>query len=273
MKPNKPVLTEEQLFSRQVRRRTIISFAIFFLLCFGGYKLYTSVISSPKDRGIPKPFRAVLESNSKLFARGYEDPSLTKEFPKSIAARKVRVNGMIGLRDALDTSNYFIKLVRYSDAAPKPADTIYLTVNDLRKFPKTEVVFNFKCIEGWSQISWWGGVRFSDLAKKYKLGTKDNTEPDPIHHPENMLSYTGLQTPDKKYYVGIDMPSMMHPQTIICYEVNGRPLPVDQGAPVRLIIPVKYGIKHLKKIGTIFFSTTQPPDYWADRGYDYFAGL
>lgn len=86
------------------------------------------------------------------------------------------------------------------------------------------------------------------------------------------MKYISLATPDKGYYVGIDMPSALHPQTLLCYEMNGKPLPVNQGFPLRLIIPVKYGIKHLKRIGTIYFSNDKPADYWAERGYDYYAG-
>jgi DMSO/TMAO reductase YedYZ molybdopterin-dependent catalytic subunit len=68
------------------------------------------------------------------------------------------------------------------------------------------------------------------------------------------------------------MPSALHPQTLLCYEMNGNPLPLNQGFPLRLIIPVKYGIKHLKRIGTMSFSNEKPADYWAERGYDYYAG-
>jgi DMSO/TMAO reductase YedYZ molybdopterin-dependent catalytic subunit len=68
------------------------------------------------------------------------------------------------------------------------------------------------------------------------------------------------------------MPSALQSQTLLCYEMNGKPLPVNQGFPLRLIIPVKYGIKHLKRIGTMFFSNDKPADYWAERGYDYYAG-
>ena len=87
------------------------------------------------------------------------------------------------------------------------------------------------------------------------------------------MKYIGLETPDKAYYVGIDMKSALHPQTILCYEMNGQPLPANQGYPLRLIIPVKYGVKSLKQIGTISFSDQRPRDYWAERGYDYFSGL
>jgi DMSO/TMAO reductase YedYZ molybdopterin-dependent catalytic subunit len=85
--------------------------------------------------------------------------------------------------------------------------------------------------------------------------------------------YAGLETPDKKYYVGIDKESILHPQTLLCYEMNGKTLPMDNGFPLRLIIPVKYGVKHLKRIGTIFFSENKPRDYWFEQGYDYYCGL
>jgi DMSO/TMAO reductase YedYZ molybdopterin-dependent catalytic subunit len=55
--------------------------------------------------------------------------------------------------------------------------------------------------------------------------------------------------------------------------MNGKPLGDKNGAPLRLIVPVKYGIKSLKRIGKIFFSDTRPKDYWAEQGYDWFSGL
>jgi DMSO/TMAO reductase YedYZ molybdopterin-dependent catalytic subunit len=69
------------------------------------------------------------------------------------------------------------------------------------------------------------------------------------------------------------MPSAMHPQTLLAFELNDKPLPIQHGSPLRLIIPVKYGIKNLKRIGTISFSNERPPDYWAEQGYDYYSGL
>jgi DMSO/TMAO reductase YedYZ molybdopterin-dependent catalytic subunit len=126
--------------------------------------------------------------------------------------------------------------------------------------PKKDIVFDFKCIEGWSQVTHWAGVSLKTFMDHYHLGDQEK------------LKYVGLQTPDKKYYVGIDMPSALHPQTLLCYEMNGKPLPMNQGFPLRLIIPVKYGIKHLKRIGTMNFSDEKPADYWAEQGYDYYAG-
>ncbi len=259
-------------FSKLVRKKTIRSFVFFFVAILVSFGLYKWIVTGPKDDRAYAPFRKVLEFNSKVFAVDYDNPSLAKEFPKSVATKKIRSNGEYGLKSN-DTSGWVLKAVRYSERSPQPSDTILVTLDDLKALPKTDVVFNFKCIEGWSQITWVSGVRFSDFAAKYRLGTRDNSLPDTKNHPEKLANYCGLRTPDEGYYVGIDMPSMMHPQTILCYELNGKPLPLKEGAPLRLIIPVKYGIKHLKRIGTIFFSDEQPPDYWASRGYDYYAGL
>ena len=141
-------------------------------------------------------------------------------------------------------------------------NTLKITLDEIKKLPKIEFAFNFKCIEGWSQITHWGGVRLVDFLKAYNLTD------------ESAMKYLGLATPDKEYYVGIDMPSALHPQTILCYELNGKPLPMNQGYPLRLIIPVKYGVKSLKRIGYMYFDNKRTPDYWADvKGYDYFSGL
>jgi len=140
-------------------------------------------------------------------------------------------------------------------------DTLKLSLPEIEKLPKVDVIFDFKCIEGWSQVTHWAGVPLKTFMDHYHLNTQEK------------MNYVGLQTIDKKYYVGIDMPSALQSQTILCYEMNNKPLPVNQGYPLRLIIPVKYGIKHLKQIGTMYFSNEKPPDYWAERGYDYYAGL
>ena len=90
--------------------------------------------------------------------------------------------------------------------------------------------------------------------------------------PGNLLGYVSMETRDAAYYVGLDMASALHPQTLLCYEMDGEPLTTDHGAPLRLVIPVKYGIKSLKQIGTIRFTDRRPADYWAERGYDWYAG-
>ncbi len=247
--------TEKIVSVSYIRNRTIISFVYFFLfvgVCIAGW---VWMHQQPKEAGALAPLRKVLNANELIFGNIYSTTNLAKTFPIKEAVTSVRVNGSAGLSNNFDTAAWRLQLVK------SPGDTLFITLNDIKKLPKTEVVFNFKCIEGWSQITHWGGVRFSDFAKHYGLDEQTH------------LQFTSLVTPDKGYYVGIDNRSMMHLQTILCYEMNGAALPMNQGYPLRLIIPVKYGVKHLKRIGTISFSNERPPDYWYERGYDYYCGL
>ena len=109
-------------------------------------------------------------------------------------------------------------------------------------------------------------MRLADFLEHYKLGAK-------LDKPDELYQYVGMETPDKAYYVGIDMESAMHPQTLLAWELNGQLINSKHGAPLRLIVPHKYGVKNLKRIGRIFFADTRPRDYWAERGYDYYVGL
>lgn len=245
-------LTTDQL----IIKKTVVSFFFFFVFAgaaFWGWKRLRHQTASAQ--GTRPALRNVLDANESIFSRLISDKHLAKTYPLSAAATNVRVNGYEGLKTELDSAGWRLNVVR------KEGDTLSLTMDDIKKLPKTDIIFNFKCIEGWNQVTHWGGVRFKDFAKAYGL------------NDETAMKYIGLVTPDKGYYVGIDMPSILHPQTILCYEMNGQPLPLDQGYPLRLIIPVKYGIKHLKRIGTIHFDNKRPADYWYERGYDYFSGL
>jgi DMSO/TMAO reductase YedYZ molybdopterin-dependent catalytic subunit len=247
-------MKERIISERKLLLKTFFAFT-FFIIAFGvGFYSWKKLRQEQRVAGVQKTLRKGLNTNEKIFGSLFSDERLVKTYPVSEAVKHVRVNGKEGLRSPVDSAAWRLQVVKAT------GDTLSLTLDEIRKLPKTDVVFDFKCIEGWSQKTWWSGVTFSDFAKYYHLG-------DELNH-----TYAGLATPDKEYYVGIDMPSMVQPQTLLCYEMNGKPLPLDQGYPLRLIIPVKYGIKHLKRIGTIFFSDQKPPDFWAERGYDYYAG-
>lgn len=252
-------MEEKTKTQRQIILRTLLSFVVFAIFTAGATYLWFKVKDAGTDRGIQGgvqiPLRKGLNATEQVFKKTFSKKNLAKDFPKSEAAKNVRVNGNVGLNTSFNNKNWRLNVVRSA------GDTLKLTLADIQKLPKTEVIFNFKCIEGWSQVSHWGGVKFSDFIKAYHLEKQAGKE------------YIGLITPDGQYYVGIDMESAMQPQTLLCYEMNGVPLPVNQGYPLRLIIPVKYGIKSLKRIGDLSFSNERPPDYWFERGYDYYAGL
>jgi DMSO/TMAO reductase YedYZ molybdopterin-dependent catalytic subunit len=247
-------LREETVSDKTALRKSVIAFVLFILLLAAGWSTFKWIKRQPPEAGALKPLRKALNFNEKVFSAVFDSSHLVKEYPISQAVKRVRVNGMDGLRDSVNEETWRLKVVRAT------GDTLHLTLNDIKQLPKKDLVFDFKCIEGWDQVTHWAGVPLKTFMQHYDLDG------------QSKMKYVGLQTPDKGYYVGIDMPSALHPQTLLCYEMNGKPLPVNQGFPLRLIIPIKYGIKHLKRIGTMFFSNDKPADYWAERGYDYYAG-
>ncbi|EHQ30319.1 molybdopterin-dependent oxidoreductase [Mucilaginibacter paludis] len=258
---NQPEDTRAEMpVDKQIKRRSFIAFGTFILLqaaALTGWKLLYN--AELETTGITartrKPLRRALNQTELFFRRLFSNNHLVKTYPKEMAAKKVRVNSDIGLTGDFNIADWKLNINR------APGDVLSISLKELQALPKTELVFDFKCVEGWDQIQHWAGVKFSDFVAHYQLDKQAEME------------YVGMATPDKKYYVGLDTASAMHPQTILAYEMNDEPLLPQHGAPLRLIIPVKYGIKNLKRISTITFSNTRPPDYWAEQGYDYYSGL
>ena len=247
---NKLDSSPEREFARRSRRG--------FLTLGGGVlagiAVWNYLQNRPQEGELPGPFRRVLQWNEKLTSRLFRDSHLAPELPAS-RIESLPPNGDIGLNDAIDAENWKLLFTPHgSDVA------IHLTLSDFRALPKKELISEFKCIEGWSRIVQWGGVPFRDFVQRCAQGSKK-------------AAYVAMETPDDQYYVGIDMASALHPQTLLAYEMNGQPLGDDHGAPLRLVSSVNYGIKSIKRIGAISFSDRPPRDYWAERGYDYYAGL
>ncbi len=140
---------------------------------------------------------------------------------------------------------------------------LLLSLDDLKKPPQVTFCTEFKCIEGWSEITQWGGVRLRDLLEMYPPQRVNGREP----------RYVYMETPDGNYYGGYDMAAARHPQSLLVTEMSGQPLTQQHGAPLRLHMPIKYGYKQLKRIGLIAYTDVKPDDFWTKLGYDWYAGL
>jgi DMSO/TMAO reductase YedYZ molybdopterin-dependent catalytic subunit len=137
----------------------------------------------------------------------------------------------------------------------------------LRRFDLHEEVTRLVCVEGWSAVAWWGGIRFVDFLAAFP--------PAPDARWAAIRSAVNLDLagrPDP-YYVSIDLGTAQHPQTLLATHLGGRPLPVAHGAPLRLLAPVKLGLKNIKAMTEIVYTATEPPDYWNERGYSKYDGL
>ena len=140
---------------------------------------------------------------------------------------------------------------------------LLLSMADLGQLPKVELITEFKCVEGWSQIVQWSGYRLRDFIDAYPPERVNGREP----------RYVYMETPDGNYYGGYNLLAARHPQSLLVTEMSGQPLSQHHGAPLRLYMPIKYGYKNLKRIGLIAYTDTKPDDFWTKLGYDWYAGL
>ena len=259
--PASPAAPEEDARDRavdaEIARHTRRSFLVGGIAAVAGLGTWEWLKSSHSEGDVPWPLRQSLQVNEQLTRSYFRPARLAKEFPLAEAGMP-KINGELGLDDDdFDLDKWSVQV----DGLAADDDSVTLSMSDIRALPRIEMVTELKCIEGWSKKVQWAGARFADFARRYKPATDAHD------------SYVALRTPDNQYYVGIDLASALHPQTLLCYEMNGRPLEDDHGAPLRLVIPIKYGIKNLKRIGGIAYSASRPPDYWAERGYDYYSGF
>ena len=259
---NSPTDDEVQRqISRLTRRGFLVGGAAALLGAGGWFWLRTRTT----EGGVPWPLRRVLGFNERLAKGFFNDTRLAPTFPLEQAG--MRLNGAIGLGENFDPAKWKLRV----ETAARPA-ALELTLDDIKALPRVDLVTQLNCVEGWTQIVHFTGARLMDFAVKYRLGTKSGDAPDPAR-PADLLPYVGLETPRGDYYVGLDTPSALHPQTLLCYEMNGAPLTLPHGAPLRLFTPVKYGFKGLKRIGVLRFTDQRPADYWVEQGYDWYAGL
>ena len=247
--PNK--LTPEQEMTRRTRRG-FLALGAGAVVAVGGWEW----INSGYERGgdIPAPLRSMLRFNERVVRKAlFSDGHLVKTYPAS-AIGELKENGDLGLPDDFDADDWSLEVT------PRGGLPQTLTLDDIKALPRYEETFDFKCVEGWSTVTQFAGARLSDFTAKFAPGSEK-------------AAYVAMSTADNGYYVGLDTPSAMHPQTLLAYQMNGEDLADEHGAPLRLAIPVKYGIKNIKRIARIAYVGTEPKDYWRERGYDFYAGL
>ena len=159
------------------------------------------------------------------------------------------------------------------------AHPLTLSVADIRRLPSRTQITRHDCVEGWSAIGGWTGVPLALLlraaavrpAAKYAVFyCADNLDGEPAKG--------GEQSPGQ-YYESIGLADAMHPQTLIAYDMNGKPLDVPHGAPLRLRVERQLGYKmakyvqHIQLVGDFRGISGGHGGYWEDRGYDWYAGI
>jgi DMSO/TMAO reductase YedYZ molybdopterin-dependent catalytic subunit len=130
---------------------------------------------------------------------------------------------------------------------------------DIEALPRASYTVKHHCVEGWTAIATWTGVPVSTIAT--------------LVEPMPQARYLRFDSFDSGYYNGWDLTSAMHPQTILAYAYNERPLMMNHGAPLRLYSPIKLGYKLTKYLTAMTFTSDRPGGYWEDRGYPWLGGV
>ncbi|MBV8738713.1 MAG: molybdopterin-dependent oxidoreductase [Alphaproteobacteria bacterium] len=237
----KPVVTviERRLFLRQT-------------LSLGALTLLTGCDISDND-SVQNVLKAMSWWNDRAqaFLFGHQTPVPT--YAENDVVKDFRYNAFFPAADApkLSAADYRLELSGLiANKRPWTVDQIYA-------LPQESQITRHVCVEGWSMIGKWSGPRLSDFLQRVGADLS--------------AKYVGFQCADG-YYGSIDMPSALHPQTIMAVKFADEILPAKYGYPFKVRIPTKLGFKNPKWVTAIFVTNRYPGGFWEDRGYNWFSG-
>jgi DMSO/TMAO reductase YedYZ molybdopterin-dependent catalytic subunit len=236
-----PVVTgiERRLFLRQT-------------LSLGALTLLSGCDISDGD-GVQAVLQLMSRWNDRAQAFLFRRQTLAPTYAESDVVHDFRYNAFFPASDApqLSAADYQLAL------SGLIADKRPWTVERLYTLPQHSQITRHVCIEGWSMIGKWGGPRLGDFLQRVGADLS--------------AKYVGYQCADG-YYGSIDMPTALHPQTIMAVKFADEILPAKYGYPFKIRIPTKLGFKNPKWVTTIFVTNRFPGGFWADRGYNWFSG-
>jgi DMSO/TMAO reductase YedYZ molybdopterin-dependent catalytic subunit len=178
---------------------------------------------------------------------------LAPEYPESAITRPFPFNAYYGEDEVrvVDGASYKLELSGLiRDQKP-------WTLPELYALPQTSQITRHICVEGWSAIGKWSGVRFSTFLERIGADTT--------------AKYIGFECADD-YTTSIDMATALHPQTLLTFRFADQILPPKYGFPMKLRMPTKLGFKNPKHIVAIEVTNQYPGGYWEDQGYNWFSG-
>jgi DMSO/TMAO reductase YedYZ molybdopterin-dependent catalytic subunit len=196
---------------------------------------------------------------------------LAREFTERDISRYFKANGNPPpptMDYAADAANQWSQWrLKISGLVQQPAD---LTLAELKLMPSRTQITRHDCVEGWSAIAKWRGVPLAEIM------TRAQPKPEARY-----VVFHCMDTDDdgQNYYESIDLEDAAHPQTILAYEMNDRPLPIEHGAPLRLRVENQLGYKMAKYIRALEFVASFEKmaqgrgGYWEDQGYEWYAGI
>ncbi len=205
------------------------------------------------QEGVQRVLMAMSRWNDEAQQWLFNPNRLAPEFPESRITKPFPFNAYYTEDEVVEVEGDSYKL----ELAGMVRDKKAWTLTDLNALPQVSQVTRHICVEGWSAIGKWSGVRFSDFLARVGADTT--------------AKYVGFQCADD-YYGSIDMATALHPQTLIALNYADETLPPKYGYPLKIRIPTKLGFKQPKHVAAIFVTNEYPGGYWEDKGYNWFSG-
>lgn len=221
-------------------------------LNLGGLSLLSGCAITDEN-SVETALMQVSRFNDKVQGWLFDSTRLAPTYPDSMITRPFPFNAYYGEDEIREIEEEGYRL----EVTGLVADKRTWTLAELRAMPQTDQVTRHICVEGWSAIGKWGGVPFADFLRRVGADLS--------------AKYVGFKCADD-YYTSIDMPTALHPQTLLTLTYDSQPLPPRYGFPMKLRMPTKLGYKNPKHIQAIFVTNTYPGGYWEDQGYNWFGG-
>jgi len=221
-------------------------------LTLGGLSMLTGC-ALVDERSVEAALMKVSRFNDKVQGALFDPNRLAPTYPESMITRPFPFNAYYGEDEVrrVDADSYRLEVTGMV------GDKRSWMLAELRTLPQADQVTRHICVEGWSAIGKWGGVPFATFLRRVGADTS--------------AKYVGFKCADD-YYTSIDMPTALHPQTLLALTYDGQTLPPKYGFPMKLRMPTKLGYKNPKHIQAIFVTNTYPGGYWEDQGYNWFGG-
>ena len=198
--------------------------------------------------------RKVSRFNDAAQAWLFDHNKLAPEYPESAITRPFPFNGYYPESEApeVDGKDYQLEVGGLIDSKePWTLDRLYA-------LPQVSQITRHVCVEGWSAVGSWQGIRLSEFLKRLGADTR--------------AKYVWFQCAEG-YSNTIDMASALHPQTQLSFKFDNQILPRKYGFPMKCRIPTKLGFKNPKYVTAIYVQNNDAGGYWEDQGYNWFSGL
>jgi DMSO/TMAO reductase YedYZ molybdopterin-dependent catalytic subunit len=201
-----------------------------------------------------KALRVVSRFNDRVQALLFSGTTLAPTFPESAITRPFPFNAYYDQDEApdIDGDTYQLEIGGLVDNKKSWA------LPELNKLPEVSQITRLVCVEGWSAIGSWQGVKLSDFLKLIGADTS--------------AKYVWFQCAEG-YSNTIDMPTALHPQTQLTLKFDNKTLPRAYGFPIKIRIPTKLGFKNPKYVTAMWVQNNDAGGYWENQGYNWFSGL